>query len=71
MNLLGVEYMTGTNIKADLNMGITLLEEAANQGYLDAQYNLGNYYFIYSFRDFLDLSINFMCINNFNSGLWK
>lgn len=50
MNLLGVEYMTGTNIKADLNMGITLLEEAANQGYLDAQYNLGNYYFIFWVR---------------------
>lgn len=50
MNLLGVECMTGSNIKADLNMGMTLLEEAANQGYLDAQYNLGNYYFIFWIR---------------------
>lgn len=50
MNLLGVECMSGTNIKADLTLGMNLLETAANNGYLDAQYNLGNYYFIFWVR---------------------
>lgn len=48
---LGVECMSGTNVKADLNTGITLLETAANEGLADAQYNLGNYYFIFWARN--------------------
>lgn len=47
IELLGKECMTGTNVKADLNIGLNLLETAANEGYIDAQYDLGNYYFIF------------------------
>lgn len=48
---LGVECMSGTNVKADLNTGLNLLETAANEGLADAQYNLGNYYFIFWARN--------------------
>src|SRR5574344_726744 len=47
MTQLGVECMSGKNVKANLQMGINLLESAANQGYLNAQYNIGNYYFLF------------------------
>lgn len=50
MDLLGVECMSGTNVKTDLNLGLSLLEMAANEGYHDSQYNLGNYYFIFWIR---------------------
>lgn len=47
MTQLGVECMSGKNVRANLQMGINLLESAANQGYLNAQYDLGNYYFLF------------------------
>lgn len=47
MTQLGMECMSGKNVKANLQMGINLLESAANQGYLDAQYELGNDYFLF------------------------
>lgn len=47
MTLLGIECITGKNIKANLQMGMNLLESAAGQGYLNAQYNLGNFYFLF------------------------
>lgn len=47
MTLLGIECVTGKNIKANLQMGMNLLESAAGQGYLNAQYNLGNFYFLF------------------------
>ena len=51
MNLLGMECMSGKNVKANLEMGLNLLDAAAKQDYVDAQYNLGNYFFrLLSFR---------------------
>ncbi len=47
MTQLGDECMTGMNIKANAKLGLALVESAANEGYLDAQYNLGNYYFLF------------------------
>ncbi len=47
MNLLGMECMSGKNVKANLEMGLNLLDAAAKQDYVDAQYNLGNYFFIF------------------------
>lgn len=44
---LGTECMSGTNIKADFDYGIRLLEAAAGEGYIEAQYNLGSYYFVF------------------------
>lgn len=51
MDLLGMECMSGTNVKTDLNMGLSLLEMAAREGYHDSQYNLGNYFFIFWIRE--------------------
>lgn len=47
MNLLGMECMTGKNVKADMEMGLNLLDAAAKQDNVSAQYNLGNYFFIF------------------------
>lgn len=46
MNLLALECMSGKYVKPDIEMGLTLLDAAAKQNYADAQYNLGNYFFI-------------------------
>lgn len=46
INSLGVELISGINVKANLPLGLYLLEYAANDGLLDAQYNLGNTYFL-------------------------
>lgn len=43
--LLGLECISGKYVKPDAAMGLVLLEEAANQNYVDAQYNLGNLYY--------------------------
>jgi hypothetical protein len=43
--LLGLECISGKYVKPDATMGLVLLEEAANQNYVDAQYNLGNLYY--------------------------
>ena len=47
MNLLGIECMSGKNVKADLEMGINLLDAAAKQDYVDAQYNLASYLYLF------------------------
>ena len=43
--LLGLECISGKYVKPDAAMGLILLEDAANQNYVDAQYNLGNLYY--------------------------
>ena len=50
MNLLAVECMSGKYVKPNIEIGLKLLETAANQNYVDAQYNLGNYLFIFWIR---------------------
>lgn len=47
MNLLGMECMSGKNVKANMEMGLNLLDAAAKQDYVEAQYNLANYFFIF------------------------
>ena len=47
MNLLGMECMSGKNVKANLEMGLNLLDAAAKKDNINAQYNLGNYFFIF------------------------
>ena len=47
MNLLGMELMSGKSVKANMEMGLNLLDAAAKQDNVDAQYNLGNYFFIF------------------------
>lgn len=47
MNLLGMECMSGKNVKSNMEMGLNLLDAAAKQNNLDAQYNLGNYFFLF------------------------
>lgn len=49
MNLLGIECMSGKNVKANLEMGLNLLDAAAKQNYVEAQYNLGNYFYLFWF----------------------
>ena len=50
MNGLAMECMSGKYVKPDIEMGLTLLESAANQNYVPAQYNLGSYLFIFWVR---------------------
>ena len=47
MNLLGMECMSGKNVKANMEMGLNLLDQAAKMDNVNAQYNLGNYFFIF------------------------
>ena len=47
MNLLGMELMSGKYVKANMEMGLNLLDAAAKKNNVDAQYNLGNYFFIF------------------------
>ena len=47
MNQLGMECMSGKNVKANMEMGLNLLDQAAKQNNVNAQYNLGNYFFIF------------------------
>ena len=42
---LGLECISGKYVKPDVTMGLILLEDAANQNHVDAQYNLGNLYY--------------------------
>lgn len=49
MTLLGIECMSGQYVKANLEMGINLLDAAAKQNYVDAQYQLGNYLYLFWF----------------------
>lgn len=46
MDQLAVELMSGKNVKTDIGMAIGLLNDAAKQGNINAQYDLGSYYFI-------------------------
>ena len=59
MNLLGLECISGKNVKADLEMGITLLDAAAKQDYVDAQYNLASYLYLFWLQTFAIASIAF------------
>lgn len=45
MTMLGLECISGKYVKPDAAMGLVLLEDAANQNFVDAQYNLGNLYY--------------------------
>ena len=45
MTLLAHECLSGQYVKADTEMGLTLLESAANLNYATAQYDLGTTYF--------------------------
>lgn len=47
MNLLGVECVSGKNVKANLSMGLNLLDASAKMDNVDAQFNLGNYFYIF------------------------
>lgn len=47
MNQLGVECISGKNVKANLQMGLNLLDASAKMDNVDAQYNLGNYFYIF------------------------
>lgn len=47
MNQLGMELMSGKNVKSNLEIGLNLLDTAAKQDYVDAQYNLGSYFFVF------------------------
>ena len=47
MNLLGMECMSGKNVQTNLEMGLNLLDAAAKKDNVEAQYNLGNYFFIF------------------------
>jgi TonB family protein len=47
MNQLALECISGKYVKADIPMGLKLLESAANQNHVGAQYNLGSYLFIF------------------------
>ena len=47
MNSLAQECITGKYVKPDIEMGLTLLESAANQDFTESQYNLGSYLFIF------------------------
>ena len=49
MNLLAQECMSGKYVKANLEMGLNLLDAAAKQDYVEAQYNLGNYFYLFWF----------------------
>lgn len=46
MNLLGMECLSGQYVKKNIEMGLTLLEDAANLNYSEAQYNLANYLYL-------------------------
>lgn len=50
MNLLAMECMSGKYVKANMEMGLNLLDAAAKLNNVDAQYNLGNYFFIFWIR---------------------
>lgn len=47
MNLLAMECMSGKYVKPNIEMGLNLLDAAAKQNHVEAQYNLGNYFFIF------------------------
>ncbi|MBO7437284.1 MAG: TonB family protein [Bacteroidaceae bacterium] len=47
MNALAQECISGQYVKQDIQMGLNLLESAANQNHVPAQYNLGSYFFIF------------------------
>lgn len=46
MDQLAVELMSGQNVKLDITMGLSLLNDAAKRENASAQYDLGSYYFI-------------------------
>ena len=47
MNLLGMECLSGKSVKYNMEMGLNLLDAAAKLDNVDAQYNLGNYFFAF------------------------
>ena len=47
MNLLGMECMTGQYVKSNPEMGLNLLDAAAKQNHVEAQYNLSSYYYMF------------------------
>jgi len=47
INQLALECMSGKNVKGDISMGLNLLDLAAKQNYVPAQYNMGNYCFLF------------------------
>ena len=50
MNLLALECLSGKYVKPNIEIGLNLLDAAAKRDYVDAQYNLGNYFFIFWVR---------------------
>lgn len=50
MNLLAMECLSGKYVKPNMEIGLNLLDAAAKENYVDAQYNLGNYFFIFWVR---------------------
>lgn len=50
MNLLAMECLSGKYVKPNMEIGLNLLDAAAKQNYVEAQYNLGNYFFIFWVR---------------------
>ena len=47
MTLLGMECISGKYVKSNVEMGLNLLDDAARQNHVDAQYNLGNLFFLF------------------------
>ena len=47
MNLLGMECLSGKNVKKNMEMGLNLLDAAAKKDNVEAQFNLGNYFFAF------------------------
>ncbi len=45
IHLLGMECLSGKNVKYDMEMGLNLLDNAAKQEYVPSQYSLGSYFF--------------------------
>ena len=50
MNLLAMECMSGKYVKTNIEIGLNLLDAAAKQNHVEAQYNLGNFFFIFWVR---------------------
>ena len=47
MTLLGMECISGKYVKSNVEMGLNLLDDAARQNHVDAQYNLGNLFYLF------------------------
>jgi len=47
MNLLALECISGKYVKTNMEIGLNLLDAAAKKDYVEAQYNLGSYLFVF------------------------